>query len=182
MCNVIGLITGLIAAVLYGNIGIKVLYNNLGRDVLKFPILESRGGKWIWVAFVPLYWIVAWIIAQSVPQINTWIDIVGAGCILQFTYTFPPFLMLGFKIQRDAILPEENFDPVTSRVHRVDGGMKRWIRGFKKELWWNLFDLIFYLGSGVTCILGLYAGFTTMVDAYEASVNLSAWRCESPTG
>lgn len=91
-------------------------------------------------------------------------------------------MMIGFKVQRDAMLPEETFDPVSGRVNRVDSGMKRWIRGFKKELLWNLFDLIFYLGSGVTCILGLYAAFSSMVDAYKASVNLSAWRCESPTG
>ncbi|KAK7906011.1 hypothetical protein LTR67_000736 [Exophiala xenobiotica] len=180
--NIIGLITGLIAAVLYGNIGIKVLYNNLGRDLLKFPRLESKGGKWIFVFFVPIYWVLAWIAAQSVPQINSWIVLVGAGCILQFTYTFPPFMMMGFKVQRDAILPEETYDPATGQVRHVDSGVKRWIRGFKKELWWNLFDLIYYLGSCVTCILGLYAAFTTMVDAYKSSPNLSAWRCESPTG
>ncbi|KAI1610836.1 transmembrane amino acid transporter protein-domain-containing protein [Exophiala viscosa] len=181
-CNIIGLITGLIAAVLYGNIGVKVLYNNVGRDLFKFPILESKRGKWIFVFFVPLYWVAAWVISQSVPQINSWIVLVGAGCILQFTYTFPPFMMLGLKIQRDAILPNETFDPATGQVTHVDSGMKRWIRGFKKELAWNLFDLFFYLGSCVTCILGLVAAFTTMVDAYKESVNLTAWKCESPTG
>lgn len=181
-CNIIGLITGMIAAVLYGNIGIKVLYNNLGRDLLNFPLLESKTGKWIWVGFVPVYWILAWVVTASVPQINTWIVLVGAGCILQFTYTFPPFLMLGFKTQRDAMLPGETFDPETGRVKHLDSGITRWIRGFKKELWWNLFDLVFYLGSFVTCVLGLYAAFTSMVDAYKNSPNLSAWRCESPTG
>ncbi|KIW91008.1 uncharacterized protein Z519_08791 [Cladophialophora bantiana CBS 173.52] len=181
-CNIIGLITGLIAAVLYGNIGIKVLYNNLGRDLLNFPLLESKTGKWIWVFFVPIYWTLAWVVTQSVPQINTWIVLVGAGCILQFTYTFPPFMMLGFKCQRDAMLPGETYDPATGTIQRVDSGVKRWWRGFKKEFWWNMFDLIFYLGSLVTCILGLYAAFTSMVDAYKSSPNLSAWRCESPTG
>lgn len=182
MGNSIELVTGVIAAVLYGNIGIKVLYNNLGRDLLRFPILESKVGKWIWVFFVPGYWILAFIIAASVPQITTWIVLVGAGAILQFTYTFPPFLMLGFKAQRDAILPEETFDPATGQVNRLDGGLKRWIRGLKKELWWNLFDLIFYLGSCATCVLGLYAGFKTMVLSYENNPNLAAWRCSSPTG
>ena len=167
---------------LYGNIGIKVLYNNMGRDLLKFPRLESKRGKWLFVFIVPIYWIAAWVVSQSVPQINTWIVLVGAGCILQFTYTFPPFLMIGFKIQRDAMLPQETFDPVTGQVQRVDGGFKRWVRGFKKELMWNTFDMIYYLGSCVTCILGLYAAFTSMVDAYKNSPNLSAWRCESPTG
>ncbi|KIW21176.1 hypothetical protein PV08_01756 [Exophiala spinifera] len=180
--NSLELITGIIAAVLYGNIGIKVLYNNLGRDLLSFPILESKGGKWIFAIIVPIYWVLAWIIAQSVPQISSWISVVGAGCILQFSYTFPPFMMLGFKIQRDAILPQETFDPATGQVQHVDSGFKRWWRGFKKELLVNSFDVIFYLGSCVTCVLGLYAGFKTMVDAYNGSTNLTAWRCESPTG
>lgn len=155
VCNVLELITGLIAAVLYGNIGIKVLYNNLGRDVLKFPLLESKRGKWIWVFMVPIYWLTAWVIASSVPQINTWIVIVGAGCILQFSYTFPPFMMIGFKIQRDAITSGDTYDPATRTVTHVDAGWGRWWRGFKKELWWNLFDAVFYLGSCTTAVLGL---------------------------
>jgi len=182
LCNALELVTGIIAACLYGNIGVKVLYNNFGRDMFKFPLLESKKGKWIFALFVPLYWLAAWVVASSVPQITSWIVIVGAGCILQFTYTFPPFMMLGFKTQRDAILPEETFDPLTGKVHRVDSGMKRWIRGFKKEFLWNTFDLIFYLGACVTCILGLYAGFTLMVDAYTNGSNLTGWSCKSPTG
>jgi hypothetical protein len=134
------------------------------------------------VGLVPVYWLLAWVVTSSVPQITTWIVLVGAGCILQFTYTFPPFLMIGFKAQRDAILPEETFNPETGEVRRIDSGTKRWIRGFKKELWWNLFDTIFYLGSCVTCILGLYAAFKTMVESYQTSPNLSAWRCASPVG
>lgn len=51
--NALGLITSLLAACLYGNIGIKVLYNNVGRDLMSSPILESKKGKWIWVIFVP---------------------------------------------------------------------------------------------------------------------------------
>jgi Transmembrane amino acid transporter protein len=182
VCNILELITGIIAAVLYGNIGIKVLYNNVGRDLLKFPLLESRRGKWLWVVIVPIYWLTAWVIASSVPQINTWIVIVGAGCILQFSYTFPPFMMIGLKCQRDAILPQDTYDPATRTVTHVDRGFSRMWRGYKKELLWNLFDTIFYLGSCTTAALGLYAGFKTMVDAYANSPNLSAWRCESPTG
>ena len=47
--NVFELITGIIAACLYGNIGIKVIYNNIGTDLFKFPRLETKRGKWIWV-------------------------------------------------------------------------------------------------------------------------------------
>jgi len=175
--NVLELITGIIAACLYGNIGIKVFYNNVGRDLIHFPLLESKKGKWIWAGLVPLYWIIAWLIATCIPQVISWITLVGAGAILQFTYTFPPFMMIGFKVQRDSILPEETFDPMTGQVNRVDRGMKRWIRGFKKELLWNVWDLIFYLGACTTCVLGLYAAFTTMAFDYKHNPNNTAFNC-----
>lgn len=56
-CNIMQLISSLIAACLYGNIGIKVLYANIGRDMLKWPALESHRGKLLWVMLVPIYWV-----------------------------------------------------------------------------------------------------------------------------
>lgn len=182
VCNIIGLFTNIGSAVLYGNIGTKILYNNVGRDLLKFPRLESRSGKWLWVALVPLYWIVAWVATASIPQINTWLVIIGAACYLPFTYVFPPFLMIGFRIQRDSIHKEDNFNPATGVASHVDRGRKRWVRGFKRKLQRNMFDLMILLGSSVSVILGLYAGISTMMAAYKNSSNFSEWRCKSPTG
>jgi len=48
--NAVSLISALIAALLYGNIGIKVFYAAVLRDVFKFPGLDQKKGKWIWVA------------------------------------------------------------------------------------------------------------------------------------
>jgi nicotinamide riboside transporter PnuC len=48
--NAISFITGLIAALLYGNIGVKVFYSSVLRDVFNFPPLDHKIGKWIWVA------------------------------------------------------------------------------------------------------------------------------------
>lgn len=47
--NAISFITGVIAALLYGNIGIKVFYSAVFRDIFHFPALNSRTGKWLWV-------------------------------------------------------------------------------------------------------------------------------------
>lgn len=179
--NALELITGLLAACLYGNIGIKVLYNNIGRDLFRFPLLESRMGKWIWVAFVPTYWLLAFIVASAIPQVALFSGFVAAACILQFTYTFPPLFMVGFKIQRDAILPEESFDPLTGKVQRKDGGLKRWIRGYKKEFLWNTFDVCYFLGAVVTAILGLYTTILGMHEAYQSNPNVVAFSCTSPT-
>lgn len=180
--NSIELITGLIAACLYGNIGIKVLYNNVGRELFGWPVLETKKGKWLWVILVPVYWAVAFVVSVSIPQFSVFSAFVGAACILQFTYTFPPLLMLGFKAQRDAILPEESFDPTTGRVERRDHGMKRWMRGLKKEILWNTWDLVFGLGAATTAVLGIYASLSGMVTNYKSNPNLTGWTCNSPTG
>lgn len=180
--NTLELITGIIAACLYGNIGIKVLYNNVGMDLLNFPLLQSKKGKLLWVALVPIYWLLAFIVGASIPQFSQFSAFVGAACILQFTYTFPPLLMLGFKMQRDAILPGETFDPATGQVHRLDYGIKRWIRGYKKELLWNTWDLFFFLGSTVTAVLGIYSSIYLMHKAFSTNPNQAAFTCKSPTG
>ena len=52
--NAISFITGLIAALLYGNIGVKVFYSAVLRDVFRFPPLDNKTGKWLWVAISKL--------------------------------------------------------------------------------------------------------------------------------
>lgn len=47
--NALSFVTGVIAALLYGNIGIKVFYSAVLRDVFHFPPLDSKFGKWLWV-------------------------------------------------------------------------------------------------------------------------------------
>lgn len=47
--NALSFVTGAIAALLYGNIGIKVFYSSVLRDVFNFPTLDSKIGKWLWV-------------------------------------------------------------------------------------------------------------------------------------
>lgn len=181
-CNALSLISSLIAACLYGNIGIKVLYNNVGREFFKWPQLETKRGKWIWFFFVPVYWGLAFVIAMAVPQITNFSGFVAALCILQFTYTFPPFLMIGFKTQRDAMLPEETFDPSTGIVQRKDAGFSRYMRGFRKELLWNIWDIFYFLGALTTGVLGLYSSIKAMHEAYTTNPNLTGFSCNSPTG
>ncbi|KAM0691527.1 hypothetical protein Q7P36_010298 [Cladosporium allicinum] len=135
--NILYLITGLIAAALYGNIGVKVLYQACFKELLHLPDLGSRKGKWIWAGFVPVYWALAFLLAAAIPNFSALSAFVAALCIMQFTYTFPPLLMLGFSVQRDAIIVAEGegFDPTTGRTIRSDSGVRRWIRGFLAGRW-----------------------------------------------
>lgn len=120
VANALYLISGLIAAVLYGNIGIKVIYQNIIEDLFGGPELTTKKGKLIWIAMVPLYRAFAFVLGSAVPQFTNISSLVAAVCIMQFTYTFPTILYFGMIIKEDAMHPDETFDPVTGEVHRID--------------------------------------------------------------
>lgn len=179
--NSIALVSTLIAALLYGNIGIKVIYNNVLVDMIKFPALGTRTGKLLWVGLVPIYWGLAFVIAAAVPQFSNLSGLVAAVCILQFSYTFPPFFMVIFQIQKDAMQAGEGFDPLTGTTTRLDSGLRRWQRGFSKRLAFNSWNVIFCLGSAATAVLGIYSAAKGIKDAYAAGAPPS-FSCRNPIG
>jgi hypothetical protein len=157
--NMIALASGLIAAALYSNIGIKVLYNNVLMDLFGAPPLVTRGGKVIWAIIVPIWWTTAYIIAAAIPDYFGFVSVIAAGTLMQFTYAFPPMLALGFDIQLNAIRDAqgEGFNPHTGVV-RLDRGFKRYIRGFSRGRWWlNIIHVLYAIGSLAMAGLGLYA-------------------------
>jgi len=190
------LVSAIISSLLYGNIGIKVFYATVLRDIFHFPPLDEKLGKRIWIVCgmyhtrrrlrtqgtdvppVPLYWILAMIVAGAVPQIAYLISFIGAACIIQFSYTFPAILTVGFNCQKDAILPDEEFDPTTGPV-RNDHGWKRWMRGYRKQGWTNTFNLLYFLCALVTAALGIYASIVGMRDTF-AVTRIAPFSCESP--
>lgn len=178
--NAFGIVSGLIAALLYGNIGIKVIYSNVGIDLFKLPPLETPRGKWLWIFIVPAYWAIAFVIGGAIPQISNLNAILAALCILQFSYTFPPWLMIGYTVQKDSMLDGDGFDPITGNTMRADSGVKRWIRGYQKRWLFNTFNTIFMLGSAVTAVLGIYSAVTGMIASYKIG-SLVSFSCCSPT-
>jgi hypothetical protein len=179
--NILGLISALIAGALYGNIGIKVVYANIGVELFGAPSLDSRSGKLLWVALVPVYWSLAFVLAASIPNFSYLSGLVAAVCILQFTYTFPPLLMLGCDIQLHAIGPDEGFNPETGRTVRIDDGWKRWVRGAKKYWYVNIWNLVFCLGALTTAALGIYSSVEGLKMAFAAGRNTS-FSCKGPLG
>lgn len=179
--NIMNLVTGLIAAALYGNIGIKVAYIEVLQELFNFPPLTSTKGKWIWVALVPAYWVLAWVVCAAIPQFSYISGLVGAVCILQFTYTFPAILALGFQIQKDAMIPgTEVFDPTTKTYSAVDRGFTRWMRGFKVKWHLNLFNLIYFLGALCTAALGIYSSCLGLISAFSGNSTATSFGCGSP--
>jgi hypothetical protein len=183
--NTLAVISALIAAGLYGNIGIKVLYNNLFVDLFSAPPLTSRKGKILWVIITPVYWTVAFIIAAAIPNFFGLTALIAALCIMQFSYTFPPMLHLGYALKEGAFLEGEGFDPATGQVTRHDAGIKRWVRGFLYggvtgwKFWNNLFCIIFFLGSAVTAGLGAYSAIEALITAFSVP-QITAFTCTSP--
>ena len=178
--NVLGIVSALIAAGLYGNIGVKVLYNNILVDVFKAPPLTTRTGKLLWAGIIPIYWAIAFILAASIPNFSALTGIVAAVCILQFTYSFPPFLMLGFEIKQHAMQPGEGFDPATGQVTRHDSGIKRWVRGFMAKYWYvKVFNVLYFLGALVTAGLGSYSAIEALIAQFAAG-KINAFSCHSP--
>ena len=109
---------------------------------------------------------------------------------MQFTYTFPPLLMLGFAIQLDAAasLPnnqttqseQAGFDPATGLTIRSDAGSKRWLRGFLAGRWYiKLFNLVVAVGALATAGLGMYSSIEGIVDAFQGGRN-TAFSCRGP--
>jgi hypothetical protein len=101
---------------------------------------------------------------------------------MQFTYTFPPLLMLGFAIQRDAInvAEGEGFDPTTGRTIRSDAGARRWRRGFLTRRWYvKAFNLIVVVGALVTAGLGMYSSIEGIVETFRGGWT-TAFSCRGP--
>lgn len=73
--NILSVISALIASVLYSNIGLKVAYIEVFHELLGFPPLTTRKGKIWWAFLIPVYWMLAFIIAASVPAFSCKLDV-----------------------------------------------------------------------------------------------------------
>lgn len=157
-----------------------MLYNNILVEFFKAPPLESKRGRYIWFCLVPIYWSAAYVIGAAIPDFAGFTGIVAAVCILQFTYSFPPLLHIGYQIQKSAMEGETGFDPSTGEIVVLDRGFKRWARGFFGPRWYlNVFNLLYFLGAMCLCALGIYASVKNLIQIY-AVPQLNAFGCKSP--
>lgn len=201
--NMITLIGALIAGGLYGNIGIKVVYNNIFLDIFKAPPLTTRVGKIMYATLCPIWWIIAFVIAAAIPDYMGFVSVISASMLLNLTYSFPPLFALSFDVQKNAIRQGEGFDPSTGRVMRGDSAIQRHIRGFFAggmfQVGINIWHVLYFLASLSMCGLGMYAAVTGtynsihplgpkkpilnflagMIDAFTTD-QLTSFTCVSP--
>lgn len=161
--NMISLIAALIAAGLYGNIGIKVFYNNILMDIFNAPPLITRRGKIFYAAIVPIWWIIAFIIAAAIPDYFGFVSVISASMLLNLTYTLPPLFAVGYDMQKNALRESdgEGFDPITGQVTRHGTTVQRWTRGFLSggplSVAKNAWHVLYFFASLSMCGLGMYA-------------------------
>ncbi|KAK3071647.1 hypothetical protein LTR53_008247 [Teratosphaeriaceae sp. CCFEE 6253] len=183
--NMIGIVSGLIAAGLYSNIGIKVLYNNVLMDLCRAPPLNTRGGKILWAAIVPVWWVIAYVIAAGIPDYFGFVSVVAAATVMELTYSFPPMVALAYDIRLNIMKDTvgQGFDPQTGVVTRKYSGVSYWVRGFLSggafQVVTNVANLLYALGAWAVAGLGMYAAVTGMIEAFK-NPQLNSFSCRSP--
>lgn len=182
--NAISLVSGVFAAILYGNVGLKVLYQGMLVTEFRFaPLMTKRGGL-NWLVLVILYWGGAYCIALGIPQVNSLVSLIGALCILQFSYVFPPIFVAILMIRRDASKLDV-FDPATNTLTVYDKwtSAARWKRGITEgsRLRFAVKALLLLLALGGLTLsgLGLYGAITGIISAF-ASSTASSFGCVPP--
>ncbi|KAK6992188.1 aa-trans domain-containing protein [Favolaschia claudopus] len=170
--NVISLISGIIAAGLYGNIGIKVVYHNVIEDWFHGPPVMSSKGRYIWSTF---------IVGSAIPQVQTINGLIGAVAIMQFTYTFPPLLHFGFDVINDAMVAD--YDPINGQYRPADTWKQgsRWKRGLCSGRWYfKLFNLVLFLASMSMAGLGMWAAGESAKATFAMSGAATSFGCRAP--
>ncbi|KAG2362953.1 hypothetical protein BDR07DRAFT_1484177 [Suillus spraguei] len=181
--NAISLTAGLIAGALYGNIGVKVIYNNIFVELFGFPQLTATWGKYYFAISVIVYWSIAFVIGSAIPQFSNLSSLVAAVCIFQFSYTFPPFMILGYCMQVDATKGDGEFDVNNPDAHRVDTwrDLSRWKRAFfTKQAFFHVWNFLLTLACLSCAALSAYAAIESIQAAFSSSGSASSFGCKSP--
>lgn len=199
LSNVLGLITGWLAVcelshlndafqwanrtflVLYFNVGMKTVYVEVGQEICGLPPITSKKGKYLWWSLGPVYWILAFVVAMSVPQFTAFTNFIGGLFSLNFTYSFSGFMFAAYHVHEGARLPGEGFDPVTGVTTRHDEGLKRYIRGARKT-WYYTFPALAYGFAGLaTSGMGTWAAVEALISAFGPGGSvLTSWTCKNP--
>jgi hypothetical protein len=181
VCNILSLITGYLAIFLYFNIGMKVVYLEVGQRILKMPPITERKGYYLWLALGPVYWIIAFIFAVSVPNFTYITNLIGALFSLNFTYSIPAIMYAAWAIQNGAKQEGEGFDPVTGVTTRHDEGMKRWTRGLIKSWYYSIPAIIFALAGMASSGMGSWSAIESLKAVFGPGGTIqTSWGCAGP--
>ncbi|PWN31562.1 uncharacterized protein FA14DRAFT_162559 [Meira miltonrushii] len=183
--NAIGTYTGVVAAILYGNIAQKELYQIIVRRLFKGPRLMSNKALPFYTIINVVFWGIAYNIGAAIPQVQTVSGIIGAVTILQFSFTFPFLLKFTFDVQVDAMKGDLPYVPGTmGRVqHRADtwSQWSRWRRGlFGGNVYSKAVFLILGLASASMAGLGIYGSLESIITTFASPQTTKPYGCATP--
>lgn len=69
----------------------------------------------------------AFVVGSAIPQVQTITGLIAAIAIMQFSYSFPPLLRLGYDVITDAMAADGVYVPGQGASRRVDS-WKQWSR------------------------------------------------------
>ena len=181
--NAIGTYTGLVAAILYGNIAQKEIYHIVVRTWFKGPrLMSNKSWPWYTIGNI-IFWAIAYNIGAAIPQVQTVSGIIGAVTILQFSYSFPFLLKFTFDVQVDAMKGDRPYVPGTlGNNNRVDSWLQwsRWKRGlFTGNIFSKALFLIFGLASLSMAGLGVYGSAEAIIATFK-DASLTSYGCATP--
>ncbi len=159
----------------------KTVYVEVGQEICGLPPITTKRGKYLWWGLGPLYWILAFVVAMSVPQFSAFTNFIGGLFSLNFTYSFSGVMYAAYQIHEGGRLPGEGFDPITGVTIRHDEGMKRWVRGFKKTWYITLPAILYTLAGLATSGMGTWAAIEALIAAFGPGGSvLTSWTCVNP--
>ena len=159
----------------------KTVYVEVGQEIFHLPPITSKKGKYLWWGLGPIYWILAFVVAMSVPEFSQFTNLIGGLFSLNFTYSFSGVMYAAYHIHEAARLPDEGFDPVTGVTTRHDHGLQRYIRGFKKSWYISLPSILYTLAGLATSGMGTWAAIEALISAFAPGGSiLTSWTCVNP--
>ncbi|KAF8686131.1 hypothetical protein AX14_003942, partial [Amanita brunnescens Koide BX004] len=183
--NVLSLVTGLIAGCLFSHVSIKVLYIHFVEGLGGPPLMTSKG-RIVWAILVFFYWSIAFVVASAIPQVQTINGLIAAVAVAQFSYTFPPFFMLGYHIMTDAARQDHPHVPGTGTRGRIDSwrNWSRWKRGLFGGPWYRKLFKLFNLSFGLACLSAACLGTWGAAEAVKATFAIAgaatSFGCKAP--
>lgn len=176
--NILALITGFLAIFLYFHIGMKTVYLEVGQQLFNLPPITERKGYILWLVLGPVYWIIALVLAVSVPNFTSITNLIGGLLSLNFTYSIPAIMYSAFAIQSAAALPGEGFDPYTGVTIRLDDGWKRYVRGLRNSWYYSVPAILFAMGGLASSGMGSWSAIQSLKEVFGPGGTIqTSWSC-----
>ncbi|RMZ84869.1 hypothetical protein DV738_g256, partial [Chaetothyriales sp. CBS 135597] len=148
----IALPTIIIAGVIYGHIASKYCFVRLFRGT-KHLNVRTKLSTFTWIGITAIVWILAWIIAESIPNFGDLLGLIAALFLTAFSYYIPGWLWL---------------------FMNYEDGVRGWFKNKRKIFGFLASSLSLIIGV-VACVLGLWS---SGVAISKDSSGLT-WSCKS---